>query len=136
MINREQKWKRKRIERISGFFVRILILLLHLFKWAMPSDILSIQPDELTFPCKFVLIIIDESMCFCKEIWFMYPFSLNCFWWIGLPVFVLRGTVELRKEVPCSVQVVNLTDNRVAFKAHYFSFTLSLSVICILVYET
>ena len=120
------KVKEKRIQRTFRLFVRTLTLLLQLFKWAMPSEILSIQPDEFTFPCKFVLINIHESMCFCQEILFMYPFSLNCFWWNCLPVFVLYGTVELRKEIPCSVQLLNLTDNLVAFKAHYFSFTLSL----------
>lgn len=93
--------------------------------FAMSSgDLISVEPQELRFPCQFSLLLKSSSFFFCLVCFLGFGF------WIFLDSWFRIWEVELKKQISCSLQLSNKTDNYVAFKviftssssSHYFLF--------------
>jgi len=69
------------------------------------GDLLSIEPLELKFPCKFPFPLIS------------FHFSrVSKFWNARFDLIYFSVVVELKKQISCSLQLSNKTDSYVAFK--------------------
>ena len=73
------------------------------------GDLLNIQPDELQFPCK--PFISKQSLSY-----FLFNMQFFNFIIFFNNYYFLFELVELRKQISCSLQLSNKTDNYVAFK--------------------
>lgn len=111
------------------------------------GELLSIEPIELKFPCEcvfslslslsygsvFCFLFIFFGFCFCFLMMSRVSFRcficfcfdcFCCFLFCLFPsfFFFFKKLVELRKQISCSLQLSNKTDNYVAFKVNLFNF--------------
>ena len=84
----------------------------------MAAEVLSIQPGELKFPCKCL-----QGRYFYAKIDFQGDVLYN--------VWRFLFTVELRKQISCSVQLINTTQSYVAFKVHSVFSNIDSEIICL-----
>lgn len=79
------------------------------------GELLSIEPLELKFPCKpFVLDLFRlrlRCIHICQSIFFYF-----CLF----SILISAWKVELKKQISCSLQLLNKTENHVAFKVILF----------------
>lgn len=97
------------------------------------GELLSIEPLELKFPCEFLFFC---WICFCFLGFDFFPFLIcvssssffslffSGLWWL----------VELKKQISCSLQLSNKTDNYVAFKVSFSDLYVKLSFFLIASY--
>lgn len=87
------------------------------------GELLSVEPQELEFPCNYTILVLFYLVYYaipllvCRSIAIFsheIPNSVN---------MVFTFLVELKKQISCSMQLTNKTNNHVAFKV-----LLSLSV--------
>lgn len=90
------------------------------------GELLGIEPLELKFPCKSPM----------HEILHSFIFLYICFCFVNLCLRFL-GLVELKKQISCSLQLSNKTDNYVAFKVNWFppSFLSFFISVCFVFYS-
>lgn len=91
------------------------------------GELLSIEPLELKFPCEFLFFC---WICFCfLGFDFFSVFNLCLFFFLFFFFFFsgLWWLVELKKQISCSLQLSNKTDNYVAFKVSFSDLYVKLS---------
>lgn len=84
------------------------------------NELLKIEPMYLQFPCKLLfwlsffmilhVFLVPYNQIF-VELWFNIKFY-NLLRWVDV--------VELKKQMSCSLNLTNKTDNNVAFKVNFF----------------
>lgn len=99
------------------------------------GDLLNIDPLELKFPCQYLLLFLFSSrisFLFFFLLFFGFSRFLVLFFFLavvyGFQLFTFL--VELKKQISCSLQLSNKTDNYVAFKVNFHLFFTAFACVC------